>query len=73
MNKTEVKRTEVPLEEPICDIIWQLYDYLWIRTEKGIYLSRDQGATFTKVRWWKFMLTNIKHMFTDLFQKWVKS
>jgi len=60
---------EIKLPEPeVKDTLWMVYDYLWVQTDRGLYLSRDQGETFKKVSTIKFVFTNI----WQLIRKWLR-
>ena len=54
----EVKLPETEIE----DFLWEAYDYLWVKTNRGLYLSRDQGESFNKVGTFTFVFKNIWHI-----------
>jgi hypothetical protein len=59
MEEEEVTWTEITLEpqEKIDNIEWPHSDFIWINTTDGErWLSRDQGATWTKMNSIKFHL-----------------
>ncbi len=72
MNKAEVKWTEIKLSDSVDDVLWIVHDYLWVKVEAEIYLSRDQGETFKKTNWLTFAFINTKHLLVGLYRKWAK-
>ncbi len=73
MNKAKAKWVEIKFSDSVDDVHWVIYDYLWVKVEAEIYLSRDQGETFKKVSWLTFLFINIKQVLAAvLHRKWTK-
>ena len=61
----------LPGDPEIDDYIWSVYDYLWIKADQKIYLSRDCGENFVEVGVIRFALVNVWHILRQLYRRWL--
>lgn len=71
MNKIEWIDVELPDSVEVDDFIWIKYDYLWVKSGKRLYLSQNCGESFTRVGVARFVLTNIWHMVSNFFKRYL--